>query len=122
LVLPLLRGTPAGDRWAARSPAGDGHRDDVRGHIETLELILGADNEVFVPGHGRSRRKEVPRLAPSFHRALYESVKRHYQAGLSDFEMKDKVIADMAAFRDWAIDDIGRAISHAYLRVEQDLF
>jgi len=100
------------------------HADgDVRGHIETLEFILGTDNEVFVPGHGRSGGKEVPRLALSFHQALYDSVKRHYEAGLTDFEMKDEVIEDMAAFKDWSnFDDIGRAISHAYLRVEEDLF
>jgi glyoxylase-like metal-dependent hydrolase (beta-lactamase superfamily II) len=100
------------------------HADgDVRGHIETLEFILGSDNEVFVPGHGRSGGKEVPRLALSFHQALYDSVKRHYEAGLTDFEMKDKVTEDMAAFKDWSnFDDIGRAISHAYLRVEEDLF
>jgi len=100
------------------------HADgDVRGHIETLTFILDTDNEVFVPGHGKSGGKEVPRLALSFHQTLYDSVKRHYEAGLSDFEMKDKVIEDMAAFKDWDnFDDIGRAISHAYLRVEEDLF
>jgi glyoxylase-like metal-dependent hydrolase (beta-lactamase superfamily II) len=100
------------------------HADgDVRGHISTLKFILETDNEVFVPGHGKSGGKEVPRLALSFHQALYDSVRRHYEAGLSDFEMKDQVIADMAAFKDWDnFDDIGRAISHAYLRVEEDLF
>jgi glyoxylase-like metal-dependent hydrolase (beta-lactamase superfamily II) len=100
------------------------HTDgDVRGHIETLKFILETDNEVFIPGHGKSGGKEVPRLALSFHQALYDSVKRHYEAGLSDFEMKDEVIEDLAAFKDWDnFDDIGRAISHAYLRVEQDLF
>jgi len=37
--------------------------------------------------------------------------------------MRDRVIAVMAGFKDWDnLDDIGRAISHAYLRVEQDLF
>ena len=78
------------------------HADgDVRGHIETLEFVLETDNDVFVPGHGKSGGKEVPRLALSLHRTLYDSVKRHYQAGLSDFEMKEKVIDDMAAFKDW---------------------
>jgi len=100
------------------------HEDgDVRGHIETLRFILETDNEVFVPGHGKSGGKEVPRLALSFHQTLYDSVRRHYEDGLTDFEMKDKVIEDMADFEDWDnFDDIGRAISHAYLRVEQDLF
>lgn len=100
------------------------HADgDVRGHIETLKFILSTNNEVFVPGHGKSGGKEIPRLALSFHQALYDSVKRHYVAGLLDFEMKDKVIEDMAAFKDWDnFDDIGRAISHAYLRVEENLF
>lgn len=100
------------------------HADgDIRGHIETLEFILDTDNEVFVPGHGKSGGPEVPRLAFSFHQTLYNSVKRHYEAGLSDFEMKDEVIADMAAFKNWDnFDDIGRAISHAYIRVEEDLF
>ena len=100
------------------------HADgDVRGHIETLKFILDTDNEVFVPGHGKSGGQEVPRLALSFHQALYDSIKRHYEAGLSDFEMKDKVIEDMAVFKDWDnFDDIGRAISHAYIRVEEDLF
>lgn len=100
------------------------HADgDVRGHIETLKFILDTDNEVFVPGHGKSGGKEVPSLALSFHQTLYDSVKRHYEAGLSDFEMKDEVIEDMATFEDWDnFDDIGRAIGHAYLRVEEDLF
>ena len=100
------------------------HADgDVRGHIETLRFIIDTDNEIFVPGHGKSGGKEVPRLALSFHQTLYDSVRRHYEAGLSDFEMKDKVIKDMAGFSDWDnFDDIGRAISHAYLRVEEDLF
>ncbi len=100
------------------------HADgDVLGHIETLQFILDTDNEVFIPGHGKSGGKEVPRLALSFHQALYDSVKRHFEAGLSDFEMRDKVIEDLAAFKDWnGFDQIGEAISHAYLRIEQDLF
>lgn len=48
---------------------------------------------------------------------------RPVEAGLSDFEMRDKVIEDLAAFKDWnGFDQIGEAISHAYLRIEQDLF
>ena len=58
-----------------------------------------------------------------FLRELYASVARHYEAGLSDYEMKPAVSEDLSDYRSWQnFDELGRVISHVYLRVEEDAF
>ena len=58
-----------------------------------------------------------------FLEVLYASVKKYYDEGLQDFEMKDKIIADMAAFSDWFnFEELGPLISFVYLQIEEEEF
>ena len=55
---------------------------------------------------------------------LKSEVAKHYEEGMSDFEMKPRVIEAMGPFRDWVDFDrnIGRHISLVYLEVEAEQF
>lgn len=54
---------------------------------------------------------------------LYSSVKRHYENGLQDFEMRDYVAKDLEKFSNWyGYDQIGRLISFVYQQVEKNDF
>ena len=55
---------------------------------------------------------------------LYAEVKKHYDAGKSDFEMKDAVVAKLKSYHTWVHfeDVIGRHISLAFLEIEQTSF
>jgi hypothetical protein len=66
----------------------------------------------------------VPEAYKAFLATLYGSVKKHYDQGLKDFDMKEKVRADLAPYTLWANFDgqLGRLISLAYLEVEADSF
>ena len=79
--------------------------------------------EYFIPGHGNSGGREVVENALKFISTLRASVKKYYDDGLADFEMRDKVLADLKEFKDWnGFDELGRAISFLYLEVEAEDF
>lgn len=96
---------------------------DISGQIAAIEFVLGLDAEIYIPGHGAAAGREMVLEQLQFLRDLYASVARHYDEGLSDYEMKPVVAVDLAAYRDWQnFDELGRVISHVYLRVEEDAF
>lgn len=93
---------------------------DIQGNIRTCTQILKAGLAVHVPGHGHSGDRRISENFRAYLQTLYRSVKRHYEAGLSDFEMKPKVAADLKDFADWSgfEEQLGRHISLAYLQIE----
>ena len=97
---------------------------DYKGSIEAIDLALASKAEVFVPGHGVSGGREVPQAFRTFLSTLYASVKKYHGEGLKDFEMKDKVNQDLAAYHSWALYDasLGRLVNLAYLQVEAESF
>lgn len=96
---------------------------DIRGQIDAVKFVLSTDNQWFIPGHGQSGGRDVPERQLSFLNQLYTSVKRHYEAGLADFEMLEPVRQDLAAYRGWYnFDELGRVISNVYLKVEEESF
>jgi len=99
----------------------DGH---FLGNIEACEVALRADVRHFVPGHGKSNGRAVVTAYRDWLKALYGSVKKYYAQGLSDFEMKDKVVAELKPYQQWATFDseVGKLISLAWLQVEQASF
>ncbi len=107
-----------------RIPSSDRARDaDVKGQIRAIRMALRSVAELFIPGHGRSGGREIPQASLEFLEALYTSVKKYYDAGLSDFEMKDKVMQDLSKYRDWhRFSELGRVISFVYLQIEQESF
>jgi len=107
-----------------RVPSSDVPQDaDFKGQIKAINALLATDNQLFVPGHGLSGGREVPEASLRFLNILYGSVRRYYEQGLSDYEMKAQVISDLAEFKDWYnFDELGRVISFVYLQVEKDSF
>lgn len=107
-----------------RLVSSDVPRDfDARGQIKAIKYILTLPVDVFVPGHGETGGREIPEAALKFLQLLYESVERHYEAGLQDYEMKEQVSADLSEFSDWFnFDQLGRMISFVYQQVESAKF
>ncbi len=99
----------------------DGH---FLGNIEACEAALRTNARHFVPGHGKSNGRAVVTAYRDWLKALYGSVKKYYAQGLSDFEMKDKVVAELKPYQHWATFDseVGKLISLAWLQVEQSSF
>lgn len=114
-----------GDIVASRRvPNSDIPQDaSFQGTIHAIDQMLQGTATLFIPGHGHSGGREVPEASLRFLTTLTESVNRYYDQGLSDYEMKDKVIEDLAAFKDWNnFNEIGRVISHVYLEIENNSF
>ena len=92
---------------------------NAKGQIEAVEYALSLPVDIYVPGHGPTGGREIPEATKRFLEVLYSSVQNHYDEGLSDFEMRDKVVADLKEFNDWSgYDGIGRLISFVYQQVE----
>jgi glyoxylase-like metal-dependent hydrolase (beta-lactamase superfamily II) len=89
------------------------------GQIAAIDFALALAVDTYVPGHGPSGGRDIPEATKRFLQALYASVQRYYDEGLEDFEMRDKVVADMAEFSDWSgYEGIGRLISFVYQQVQ----
>ncbi|MEW8397952.1 MAG: hypothetical protein AB2707_17500, partial [Candidatus Thiodiazotropha sp.] len=94
------------------------------GNIAAIERALATPAEIFVPGHGKTGGREVPEIYLGYLTQLKGAVVRHYEEGLSDFEMSPLIIRSLSQFHDW-VDfqrNVGRHISLAYLEVEAELF
>ncbi|PCJ88367.1 MAG: MBL fold metallo-hydrolase [Thiotrichaceae bacterium] len=91
----------------------------AKGQIKAVEYALSLPIDIYVPGHGPTGGREIPEATKRFLEVLYASVQRYYDEGLEDFEMRDKVIADLKEFSDWSgFDRIGSLINSVYLQVE----
>jgi len=96
---------------------------NARGQIEAIEYAMSLPVDTYVPGHGKTGGRQIPDEALRFLRILYDSVKRHYDAGLKDYEMRDQVAKDLSDFSDWfGFDQLGRMISFVFLQVEESEF
>jgi glyoxylase-like metal-dependent hydrolase (beta-lactamase superfamily II) len=107
-----------------RVPSSDVPQDAYfKGQMRAIRTALATGARHFIPGHGRSGGREVPLASLRFLEILYGSVQRHYELGMSDFEMKDEVAGDLAEFRDWNnFNELGRVISYLYLEIEAESF
>ena len=97
---------------------------DIQGNIQACTKILETRSSVYIPGHGPSGDKAVPEGFRTYLETLYSSVKRYYDEGLSDFEMKPQVAAALKDYADWSgfEEELGKHISLAYLQIEEAEF
>ncbi|MDZ7804774.1 MBL fold metallo-hydrolase [Thiohalophilus sp.] len=107
-----------------RVPNSDVPQDaSFKGSIAAIKAMLDEDIAVYIPGHGRSGGREVPESSLLFLEALNASVTHYFNQGLQSYEMKDKVIDDLAEYQDWNnFNEIGRVINFVFQEVEQDNF
>jgi glyoxylase-like metal-dependent hydrolase (beta-lactamase superfamily II) len=103
-----------------------GRMDDgsFRGNLAACKQAHELQLKHYIPGHGASGGPEVIKPFCNYLQVLYEKVAELYEAGLSDFEMKDAVVESLSAFHDWSgfEDEIGKHISLALLEIEQAEF
>ncbi len=92
-----------------------------KGSIEACRVAAGLNARHYVPGHGPSGGVEIVKAYEAYLATLYAEVKKHYEAGKSDFEMKDAVLAKLKPWSGWThFNDVaGKHISLAFLEVEQ---
>lgn len=103
-----------------------GRLDDgnFKGSIAACDAALKTDAVQVVPGHGPIGDRKIITAYRDWLKVLYSAVSRYRSKGLNDFEMKDKVIAELKNYRSWALFDsqIGKLVSLAYLQSEQEAF
>lgn len=94
------------------------------GDLKALDMAEMLNAKVYVPGHGPSGGKVLIAEYRKFITILKSEVKKYYEEGLSDYEMKPKVIMALDKFKDWSgfDENIGRLINLAYLEVESEAF
>ena len=90
------------------------------GNISAIDHILALKLKHYIPGHGPSGGIEIPQHFQAYLKTLYQSVKKYYDQGLSDFEIKDKLRPSLNAWQDWPGFDrqLGKHISLSYLEIE----
>lgn len=95
-----------------------------KGNLALLDMAEKINTKVYIPGHGKSGSKELIDNYRKFIVTLKSEVKKHFDEGLSDYEMKPKIIKALEPYKDWSgfDENIGRLISLAYLEVESEDF
>ena len=103
-----------------------GRMDDgsFRGNLAACRQAADMQLANYIPGHGPSGDVEVIKPFCNYLQVLYSKVTELYEEGLSDFEMKDTVVAALPEYQDWPgfEDEVGRHISLALLEIEQSEF
>lgn len=96
---------------------------NVQGQIAAIDMALKSKASYFVPGHGPSGGREIAMAQQTLLKSLRASVKKYYDQSLSDFEMKEKVMNDLAAYKEWVdFDRLARVIHAVYLQIESESF
>ncbi len=91
-----------------------------RGNIAAAERALELGAAVYVPGHGQTADAAMVESYRRYLETLYSVVAAGYEEGLSDFEIKPKVVAALADYQAWFGFDveIGKLVSETYLEIE----
>lgn len=95
-----------------------------RGTIAMTDKLIAQNFKHYVPGHGPSGDKKIIESFRFYVNTLYETTAALYEQGLSDFEMKDTIVARLAAYKNWPgfEENVGKHISLAVLEAEKAAF
>jgi glyoxylase-like metal-dependent hydrolase (beta-lactamase superfamily II) len=93
-----------------------------KGVMKATEQALALDAKLYVPGHGRSGDRKLVEEHKAWFDILTTEVRRMYDKGMSDFEMKPVLAEKLKAYKDWAEweANLGPQISLAILEIEQE--
>ncbi len=94
------------------------------GNRDACQVSIDIGAKHYVPGHGPSGGIEIPTSYKNYLDTLYNEVGKHYENGLSDFEMKPAVVEALGPYHNWVNfeDEVGKHISLAVLEVERRMF
>ena len=95
-----------------------------KGNIKACQLAIDLNAKVYVPGHGQSGDKKIIPPFMNYLKIIYQEVGKHYEAGMTDFEMKPKILLKLKKYKDWSgfNHEMGKHVSLAVLEYERDSF
>lgn len=95
-----------------------------KGNLAAIDRALATQAAVFIPGHGKAGDSRIVKDYRNLVSTLRMTVAKHFEAGLSDFEIKPKVVEALSKYKDWSLfeENIGRMVSLVYLEVESEAF
>lgn len=95
-----------------------------KGNIKACQIALKLDAKTYVPGHGISGGKEIVVPFMNYLKIINAEVAKYYEAGMTDFEMKPKILLKLEKYFKWSgfHDEMGKHISLAVLEYERDAF
>lgn len=93
-----------------------------KGVMKATDRALALNMALYVPGHGKTGDREFVTEQKAYFDILMAEVRRMYDEGMSDYEMKPVVAEKLKAYQDWAEWDtnLGQQISLAILEIEQE--
>lgn len=91
-----------------------------KGSIAACDRTIAVNARHYVPGHGKTASTKMVQEYCGYLKNLMAEVQRQYNAGKSDFEMKEAVAIKLKAYQDWSGFDeqLGKHISLAVLEIE----
>jgi glyoxylase-like metal-dependent hydrolase (beta-lactamase superfamily II) len=93
-----------------------------KGVMKATERALALNARLYVPGHGKTGDRTLVEVHKAWFDILMAEVRRMYDEGMSDFEMKPVLAEKLKAYQDWAEweANLGPQISLAILEIEQE--
>lgn len=93
-----------------------------KGVIKATQRALDLDAKIYVPGHGKTGDRTFVTEQKAYFDILMTEVRRMYDEGKSDFEMKPVIASKLKAYKNWAEfeTNLGPMISLAILEIEQE--
>jgi glyoxylase-like metal-dependent hydrolase (beta-lactamase superfamily II) len=93
-----------------------------KGVMKATDRALALNAKLYVPGHGKTGDRTFVEEHKAYFDTLMSEVRRMYDEGKNDFEMKPVLAEKLKAYSDWAEWDtnLGPQISLAILEIEQE--
>lgn len=93
-----------------------------KGVMKETERALALDAKLYVPGHGKTGDRKLVEEQKAWFDILIPEVRRLYNEGKTDFEMKPVIAEKLKAYKNWAEFEanLGPMISLAILEIEQE--
>lgn len=93
-----------------------------KGVMKATEQALALNARLYVPGHGKTGDRRFVEEHKAWFDILMAEVRRMYDEGKSDFEMKPVLVEKLKTYSKWAEWDanLGQQISLAILEIEQE--
>ncbi len=93
-----------------------------KGVMKATDRALAINAKTYIPGHGKTGDRKLVEDQKIWFATLMSEVRRMYDEGKSDYEMKPVIAEKLKAYRNWPEWDpnLGQQISLAILEIEQE--
>ncbi len=93
-----------------------------KGVMKATDQALALNAKLYVPGHGKTGDRKFVAEQKAYFDILMAEVRRMYDEGQSDYEMKPVIAEKLKAYKNWEEWDtnLGQQISLAILEIEQE--